>query len=263
VVVVANISNFKLIYRLTIPGDMHRKNNNRFLIYLAAAGIFSTANLPDCRAQDSLIRKPVVTRDREVYKKQVVADSSKRMVELSSCIPGLIFDIRYSGNNNFMQRSVYPEGTNDAFVRLPASIALTKVQNELNKKGLGLKIFDAYRPYSVTVKFWELVKDVRYVANPAKGSGHNRGAAVDVTIIKFDTGEELDMGTGFDNFSDSAHHSFKKLPKDVLQNRLLLKNVMEKHGFKALDTEWWHYLLSSWSRFELLDIEFDELKKLL
>ncbi|MEI9911695.1 MAG: M15 family metallopeptidase [Bacteroidota bacterium] len=100
------------------------------------------------------------------------------------------------------------------------------------------------------------MKDERYVANPAKGSGHNRGVAIDVTIIHLQSGEELDMGTGFDNFSDSAHHSFKKFPNEVLQNRLLLKNTMEKNGFKALDTEWWHYLLSSWSRFELLDIDF-------
>src|SRR5437867_1601617 len=83
---------------------------------------------------------------------------------------------------------------------------------ELNEKGLGLKIFDAYRPYSVTVKFWELIKDERYVANPSKGSGHNRGIAVDLTIIHLKTNEELNMGTGFDNFTDTAHQAFVNLP---------------------------------------------------
>jgi D-alanyl-D-alanine dipeptidase len=127
--------------------------------------------------------------------------------------------------------------------------------------GLGLKIFDAYRPYSVTVKFWELVKDERYVANPAKGSGHNRGIAVDLTIIDLKTGKELDMGTGFDNFTDTAHHTFTSLPEEVLHNRLLLKSTMEKYGFIALESEWWHYYLANGNTFELLDIEFKKLKK--
>jgi len=135
------------------------------------------------------------------------------------------------------------------------------VQKELNENGVGLKIFDAYRPYSVTVKFWELVHDERYVANPSKGSGHNRGIAVDLTIINLKTGRELNMGTGFDNFSDTAHQTFTSLPEEILQNRVLLKSTMEKYGFKALDTEWWHFFLTDGSRFEILDIEFKKLKK--
>jgi D-alanyl-D-alanine dipeptidase len=124
-----------------------------------------------------------------------------------------------------------------------------------------LKIFDAYRPYSVTVKFWELVKDERYVANPSKGSGHNRGIAVDLTVINLKTGKELNMGTGFDNFSDTAHHAFTKLPEEVLQNRLLLRSTMEKYGFKAFDTEWWHYYLANGERFGILDIGFKKMMK--
>ncbi len=123
-------------------------------------------------------------------------------------------------------------------------MALQKVQKELNQSGWGLKIFDAYRPYSVTVKFWELVKDERYVANPSKGSGHNRGITVDLTIINLKTRLELNMGTGFDNFSDTAHHSFTNLSEDILQNRILLKTTMEKYGFKAYNEEWWHYSLA-------------------
>ena len=117
--------------------------------------------------------------------------------------------------------------------------------------------------YSVTEKFWELVHDERYVANPAKGSGHNRGIAVDLTIINLKTGKELDMGTGFDNFSDTAHHAFTKLSEEVLQNRDLLKSTMEKFGFKALDTEWWHYFLANGNKFEILDIDFKKQKKAL
>ncbi|MEO8404300.1 MAG: M15 family metallopeptidase, partial [Chitinophagaceae bacterium] len=106
----------------------------------------------------------------------------------------------------------------------------------------------------------ELVKDERYVANPAKGSGHNRGIAVDLTIIDLKTGKELDMGTGFDNFTDSAHQSFQLLPEKVLANRKLLRSVMEKYGFKVLETEWWHYYLADGAKFEVLDISFRNLK---
>lgn len=257
----ANISNFKLIY-FTILVNMRRKISDRFPIYFLTIVIFSTMTGVHCIAQDYTTKRPPVTSDISIYKRQVTADSTKRMVALSAMIPRLAYDLRYTGTNNFMKRRLYPEETHETFLRLPVVQALARVQRKLNEKGYGLKIFDAYRPWSVTVKLWELVKDERYVANPAKGSGHNRGVAVDLTLISLQTGEELDMGIGFDNFSDTAHHSFKRLPQTVRQNRLLLKNSMEKNGFKALDTEWWHYLFASWSRFELLDIEFSQLKNL-
>lgn len=160
-----------------------------------------------------------------------------------------------------MNRLMYPAKTTSTFLRLPAARALQKVQQELNLKGLGLKIFDAYRPYSVTVKFWKLVKDERFVANPSKGSGHNRGIAVDLTIIHLATGKELDMGTGFDNFSDTAHSTYTQLPEEVLQNRLLLRSAMEKNGFTVLSTEWWHFYLPEASRYEIMDIDFKKLKR--
>ncbi|MBK7289847.1 MAG: M15 family metallopeptidase [Chitinophagaceae bacterium] len=124
-----------------------------------------------------------------------------------------------------------------------------------------MKIFDAYRPYAVTVKFWELVKDEDYVAHPRNGSGHNRGVAVDLTIINLSNNNELNMGTGFDNFSDTAHHNFTKLPEDLLKNRTLLKSTMEKYGFRAYEKEWWHYSWPDAAKFEILDIEFKKLMK--
>jgi D-alanyl-D-alanine dipeptidase len=156
---------------------------------------------------------------------------------------------------------MYPAGTKATYLRLPAARALSGVQEELEKQGYGLLIFDAYRPYAVTVKFWELVKDERYVANPARGSGHNRGIAVDLTIIEKRTGKQLNMGTGFDNFSDTAHHSFKNLPAEILSNRNLLKQVMEKYGFKVYNEEWWHYSWPDAARFEILDLDFRKLRK--
>jgi zinc D-Ala-D-Ala dipeptidase len=240
---------------------MQTKIRNRLCIYSLRFVIFSTAICFTCTAQDTIGGRPPVTGDWRIYKKQAVEDSTKKMVELHSLMPGIIYDLRYAGTNNFMHRRMYPAGIHETFMRLPAAIALARVQKELNEKGLGLKIFDAYRPYSVTVKFWELVKDERYVANPAKGSGHNRGIAADLTIIHLRDSKELDMGTGFDNFTDTAHQTFTHLPEEVLKNRLLLKSVMEKNGFKALETEWWHYFLADGDRFELLDVDFKKLNK--
>ena len=180
------------------------------------------------------------------------------MVDLKKKIPLLVLDLRYAGNNNFMHQQLYPAITT-TYLRKPAADSLLAIEKELNKQGLGLKIFDAYRPYSVTEKMWEPVKDDRYAADPKTGSGHNRGVAVDLTIIHLKTKEELPMGTGFDNFSDTAHHDFTALPPAILQNRQLLKAIMEKHGFKALDTEWWHYSLPNAKEYELLNVGFKEL----
>ena len=159
-----------------------------------------------------------------------------------------------------MHQAVYPP-VSTTYLRQPVADALAMAANELNKKGLGLKIFDAYRPYSVTQKIWDLVKDARYAAEPKKGSRHNRGIAVDLTLINLATQEELDMGTGFDNFSDTAHHAFTRLPKAVLQNRKMLRSIMQKYGFEAQSTEWWHYSIHKLKYFEILDISFSELDK--
>ena len=234
--------------------------SNRFNIPLIAATVFLLNISPLLKAQDSSTTRLHVIKDLQKYYELIRDDSTKRMVELKSIIPGIQYDLRYAADKNFMHRYMYPKNTDVTFLRLPAVIELQKIQAELGQKGMGLKIFDAYRPYSVTVKFWELVKDERYVANPAKGSGHNRGIAVDLTIINLSTGLELDMGTGFDNFTDSAHQNFTLLPEKVLQNRQLLRSIMEKHGFKALETEWWHYSLVEGSKYEVLDLSFEKLK---
>ena len=202
-----------------------------------------------------------VIKDVAMYETTVKADSNKQMVEIKTLVPGIVYDLKYATDKNFMRRNMYPGKTNYTFLRLPAARALALVQKELNEKGMGLKIFDAYRPYSVTEKFWELVLNEKYVADPKKGSGHNRGISVDVTIIYSHNGKELQMPTGFDNFSDTAHHTFMNIPFDALQNRKLLKDVMEKYGFKMLDTEWWHY---SWpdekNYYEAMDISFSDLR---
>jgi D-alanyl-D-alanine dipeptidase len=224
-----------------------------FLIFLMAFCI----NLCGQSNVDTSLK---VIRKWKEYRKQLKIDSSNRMIEIKSVIPEIIYDLRYASTNNFMHREMYPSNTHFTYMRQPAVNALRKIQDEFKQKGYGLKIFDAYRPYSVTVKFWELVKDERYVANPAKGSGHNRGIAVDLTIISLKTGDELNMGTGFDNFTDTAHQTFMELPAEVLQNRELFRSTMIKYGFKILETEWWHYYLENGDRFDVLDLEFKKFR---
>jgi D-alanyl-D-alanine dipeptidase len=194
------------------------------------------------------------------HKGTVKLDSSQAMVRLEGYLTPLFTDFKYADRDNFTQKILYRNPL--AFLRLPVAKALGKVQNELKTKGLAVKIWDAYRPYSVTKKMWAIVPDERYAANPAKGSGHNRGAAVDLTLVYLKTGKELKMPTPFDNFTENAHHSYQQLDKEVIDNRNLLRSVMEKYGFVALETEWWHY---SWPNaanlFPVLDLSFDDLSK--
>lgn len=169
-------------------------------------------------------------------------------------------DFKYETEQNFTKKVLYVQA--EAFLRLPAAKALQAVQNELKQQNLALKIFDAYRPYSVTVEMWKIVPDERYAANPAKGSGHNRGVAVDVTLVDLSTGKEIPMPTEFDHLSEKAHHNYMQFDSTILRNRSILRKVMESHGFVALETEWWHYYLANPTRFELLDFSFDQLRNL-
>jgi len=198
----------------------------------------------------------------EAYLNAVSADSNMEMIELHDLDPRIVYELGYASKANFMGQPMYPKGTRQTFLRKPAAMALLQVQRELNQRGLGLKIWDAYRPYAVTVAFWELVHDDRYVADPSKGSGHNRGIAADLTIIDLATGKELTMPTHWDAFSDSAHHDFMALTPEILGNRELLKSTMEKYGFKLFQTEWWHYNWPEPEKFDVLDLSFKTLGKL-
>lgn len=211
------------------------------------------------RGQASYTRPPVIDR-LQAYRELVRTDPDNELVEVSTLFSTIEYDLRYATANNFTGQALYPASTRTCYLRKPAAESLARVAVSLKQKGLGIKIFDAYRPYSVTETFWKLIGDERYVAHPAKGSGHNRGIAVDLTIIDLRSGNELEMGTGFDNFSDSAHHTFTNLDQQVLLNRKLLREEMIKEGFVPLETEWWHYALPNGSRYPLLNIPFKKLK---
>lgn len=202
-----------------------------------------------------------VIEDVETLQQQIKENPAKAMVDLSTLKPRIIFDLKYATTDNFMHEILYPP-IRTTWLRKPAAESLEKAAKEFALLNLGIKVFDAYRPYSVTEKMWEPVKDARYAADPATGSGHNRGISVDLTLVDLRTGKELPMPTGFDNFSDTAHQSFMDLSPEILKNRALLKQVMEKYGFIALTTEWWHFYLPNSSKYELMNIPFKEMGKL-
>ncbi|MDH3649464.1 MAG: M15 family metallopeptidase [Saprospiraceae bacterium] len=147
-------------------------------------------------------------------------------------------DIRYAGTNNFVAEKLYPCAR--CLLRSEVAQSVVKAQRLLQNNDLGLKIFDCYRPLSVQQRLWNKVPDARYVTPPERGSMHNRGTAIDVTLV-YSNGDELDMGTAFDYFGQEAHHSYKALSAQVLDNRRHLLEVMQLTGFKEIRTEWWHY----------------------
>ena len=203
----------------------------------------------------------IVINTKAGYRQSILDDSTKQMVALKDFVSPLVTDFKYATTNNFTKITLYKKPI--PYIRLAAAKALQNVCTALKKQGLGIKIFDAYRPYNVTKKMWEAVPDDRYAANPAKGSGHNRGIAIDLTLINLPIKKELAMPTPFDDFTEKAHHNYMLLDSVVLKNRTLLKTVMEQNGFIALETEWWHYYLPNSSKYELLDFDFRQMKKLM
>jgi len=199
----------------------------------------------------------LIISDMQAYKASVLNDKNKELIEIKKFIPNIKLDIRYASKNNFAKQAVYKQAR--AFARLPVVEALSKVQNELKKSGWGLKIFDGYRPYSVTVKFFDIASDKNFVANPKDGSRHNRGCAIDLTLINLRTGKELEMPTPYDSFAPEAASDFSELPPSVIQNRELLRSTMEKNGFRVLNNEWWHFDFNGWKSYEIMDIPFENL----
>lgn len=200
-----------------------------------------------CLSIITLIRIPMVN-----------AQQSDQLVDIAKLDSTIILDIRYATPNNFTGKAIYTEAK--AYLVAPAAKALVEVQKELKKRGLGLKIYDAYRPLSAQWKLWKIKPDPNYVADPRHGSRHNRGAAVDVTLVD-STGKELPMPTPFDSFSEKAHSNYMDLPDSVIRNRTLLQDVMKKYGFIPLDTEWWHFDYKGWKKYPILDINFEDIKE--
>ena len=182
------------------------------------------------------------------------AQGEEELVNVRDLIPDIVFDLRYAGPGNFFQTKLYT--TNECYLALPVVRRLAIVQDSLRTLGLGIKIFDGYRPRAVQFLLWDILPDPTYVANPVSGSSHNRGGAVDLSLVYLETGGELAMPTVFDHFGPEAGHDYMNLPSDVIANRQLLKDMMEQvGGLTSYVAEWWHYSYQPAGSYPLLDFQ--------
>jgi len=183
------------------------------------------------------------------------------LVEIVKLDPTILLDIRYATSNNFTGRPVYRQAR--AFLQRPAAEALVRVNRSLHAKGYGLLVFDGYRPWSVTKLFWDVTapdkREKGFVANPAKGSKHNRGAAVDLSMYDLSTGREVGMPSTYDEFSDRASPDYKGGTDDLRARRNLLRAEMEKEGFIVDPGEWWHFNYRGWEQYPILDVPFERI----
>jgi len=168
----------------------------------------------------------------------VVWGQQSDFVRLKDLSADFVYELKYATPDNFLKQAVYDCG--ECYLRKSTAEALVKANEAFKQLGYRIKLFDCYRPLSVQKKMWKILPGTHYVANPAKGSKHNRGAAVDLTLVDAQ-GKELNMGTPFDFFGKEAHHTYTEHPKEVLENRKLLKETLDKYNFKSIYSEWWHY----------------------
>ncbi len=217
-----------------------RKPFLKFTVPLISLILFSSAA--------ALAQPPKEENKREVH-----------LVELTSLDTTIKLDIRYATDNNFVGRAVYPEAR--AFLQKPAAKALLRVHKKLKKQGLGLVIFDGYRPWAITKLFWEVTSDDKrkFVADPAKGSKHNRGCAVDLSMYDLKTGELVEMPSGYDEFTERASPNYAGGTEKERTNRDLLRRLMEDEGFTVNPNEWWHFDYKNWEDYAIYDIAFSEI----
>jgi D-alanyl-D-alanine dipeptidase len=162
-------------------------------------------------------------------------------VNLKNYSNDFVYDMKYATDDNFLKEKVYPCA--ECFLRVKTVKSLLEANKMFLAKGYKIKLYDCYRPKAIQKKMFQLVPDANYVANPKKGSIHNRGGAVDISLVDFN-GIELDMGTKFDFFGKEASHNYLSLSDTILANRKLLKEIMLQNNFKSFDSEWWHYNLN-------------------
>lgn len=195
---------------------------------------------------------------RKGYELSIQKTPNKELLNLEKIIPEILLDIKYATPDNFTKQVIYKEAK--AFARKPVAEALRKANLEFSQLGYSIKIFDAYRPYRATVKFFEIVGDTRYVASPKNGSRHNKGCAIDLTLVDTKTKRELPMPTEYDSFRKEAWAEAPVSDPEILKNRTTLIQVLSKYGFRVNKTEWWHYDFLDCFGFEVLDIPFEELE---
>ncbi len=187
------------------------------------------------------------------------ADDPKRLIELVTLDPAIKLDMRYATANNFTGRVLYDEAR--AFLAAPAAQAVARASKAAQADGFGLTIYDAYRPWRITKKLWDATPvgpKKEYVANPKRGSKHNRGCAVDLTLHDLRTGQLVEMPSEFDDFSEKAHRDYMGATPAALINRARLQRYLEAEGFVGLSNEWWHFDFTGWEQFPVMDIPFNK-----
>jgi zinc D-Ala-D-Ala dipeptidase len=181
----------------------------------------------------------------QLYSQQEGVISDTTFVNLKEYSADFVYDMKYATEDNFLKAKVYDCA--ECFLRLQTVKALVKANTKFMRKGYRIQLFDCYRPLDIQKRMWQIVSNPEYVADPAKGSIHNRGGAVDISLVDTN-GKALDMGTPFDFFGPEASHNFDNLPDEVKKNRLFLKRIMQQNGFISFDSEWWHYNLQNASK---------------
>lgn len=181
------------------------------------------------------------------------------LIEIKTETSGIRLDLRYATANNFTGQVLYSQAR--AFLQGVAAQALMRAQAAAVVDGYGLTIFDAYRPWRVTKQLWEATPPSQrnYVANPKRGSRHNRGCAVDLSLHMLETGALVEMPSAFDDFSQRAHRDFMGASAEAIANRGRLAHYMEAQGFIGMSNEWWHFDYKDWQDFPVLDLPFEAL----
>ena len=175
---------------------------------------------------------------------------SNAFVNLRNYSKDFVFDMKYATSDNFLKEKVYP--CDECFLRVKTVKALLEANQSFLTKGFRIKLYDCYRPKSIQKKMFQLVPDANFVANPKKGSIHNRGGAVDISLVD-SLRVEVNMGTKFDFFGEEASHNYQNLSQEILANRKFLKEIMLQHNFKSFDSEWWHYNLNGSNKDKISD----------
>ena len=182
------------------------------------------------------------------------------LVELVKLDPTIKLDIRYATRNNFLGRPVYKQAR--AFLQRPAAEALVRINQKLRKQGFGLVVFDGYRPWSVTKTFWDATPEDKkiFVADPSKGSRHNRGCAVDLSMFDLTTGKLVRMPSEYDEMTERAHINYECAPPEAKRLRGILRAAMESEGFAVYEPEWWHYDFKDWKEYPILNLPFSNIR---
>jgi D-alanyl-D-alanine dipeptidase len=181
------------------------------------------------------------------------------LIELVKLDPTIRLDVRYATKNNFLGRRVYKEAR--AFLQRPAAEALARVSRALRAQGYGLSVFDGYRPWQVTKVFWDATPADKkeFVADPSKGSRHNRGCAVDLTLYDLRSGQEVKMPSEYDEMTERSHINYSCASAEARRLRDLLLAAMEAEGFNVYEPEWWHYDYKDWKEYPILNVSFGKI----